>query len=671
MDENALILRHRASGDILKACLLVVATFAVYWPAVNGQFIWDDVQNVSENQTLRSVEGLGRSWYRIEENLHFYPLTYSSFWIDYQLWNLSTTGYHLTNVLLHAMGSLFLCRVLKTLAVPGAWVAATVFALHPVHVESVAWITERKNVLCGVFFLASLLAYLRYLRLGEVRSRQDRSAITYAVSLVLFLFALLSKTTACTLPAVILLLIWWKTSRMVGKDVLHLAPFFVLGIAFGMLTAWVETETSFVGTVTALDHPFGHRCLIAGWAIWFYAGKLVYPSPLMFVYPQWQPDIHDLVQLLYPSAVIAVVAILWFGRSRFGRGPLVGALCFCGTLFPALSFFDVYFMRYSFVADHFQYLSSMALIALIVAVGHSACERIRRCSAWIGPVAAAIVVMVLSLMTWHDCHAFRDEHTLWNDTIRKNPDAWLAHHNLGVMAQNRGEWDAAIRHYGDVLAVNQEIFETHKNLAEAHRQKGDLDQALFHGRRALDLGQEDANVYYILGMAFQMQGFLDEAIVQLRRAVELQSDYAVAYFDLAYCLELNGKFDEAIGHYRRSLEIRPDDVPSHHNLAGVLLLNGDVRSALQHYRAAMLIEPNRSEVHFGYARALETDGRLGDAFRHYDQAHRLRPGWPEPLLHMARILRTHPDPEARDPGLADQLERRAAQLTSEAEDSDR
>lgn len=590
--------RYGSSGDILKACLLVAASFVAYWPAVDGQFIWDDNQNLARNQSLRSVDGLVRSWYKVEENYHFYPLMYSSFWIEYQFWKDWTSGYHLTNVFLHAMGAVFLFRLLKILAVPGAWVAAAVFALHPIQVESVAWITERKNVLSGFLFLASLLAYVRFRGLGAVDAAQDRPAAVYAVSLFLFVFALMSKTTACTLPAAALLLIWWKTNRLDWKDVLLLVPFFGLGIAFGLLTAYVERNTSFVGTVTALDLSFIERCLIAGRAIWFYAGKLVVPAPLMFVYPRWQPDIGDWVQVLYPLGVIAVAATLWFARFRIGRGPLVGALCYGGTLFPALSFFDVYFMRFSFVANHFSYLSSMALIALVVAVVHSAIERVR--IAWSGPIVAAIVIAALSGMTWSHSRAFLDEESLWTDTIEKNPDAWVAHNNLGSIFLDRGDADAAVRHYKAALAVNPNFFESHHSLMKIFHSAGDLDRALIHGRRALNLA--------------------------------------------------------AMGRDKMAL---------HNNIAQLLEQSGDPRSAMEHYRAAMLIDPERVELQFNYASALEAGGLSSDALRHFENANRLKPDWPEPLLAMARILHTHPDPEVRDPDRARELERRAEQLKSD------
>ena len=595
--------RHRSSGDILKACLLVAATFVAYWPAVHGQFIWDDVLNLSENQTLRSVDGLYRSWYRVEENYHFYPLMYSSFWLETRLWDLTTTGYHLTNILLHAMGALLLFRLLRVLAVPGAWVAAAVFALHPIQVESVAWITERKNVLSGFLFLASLLAYVRFRGLDGVGMTRGRSAAMFVVSLVLFVLALTSKTTACSLPAVVALLIWWKTNRLDWKDVPLLAPFFALGIWFGLRTASVEKQTSFVGTVTALDLSLVERCLIAGRAIWFYAVKLMVPVPLMFVYPRWQPNIGDWVQVLYPLGVIAAAAILWFSRFRIGRGPLVGVLCFCGTLFPALSFFDVYFMRFSFVANHFSYLSSMALIALIVAVGHLAIEQIR--IAWSGPIVAAIVVAVLGTMTWNHSHEFRDEESLWTHAIEKNPDAWVAHNNLASIFRHRGDVGAAVRHYRAALTVNFDLFESHNGLMEIFRIAGDFDQALIHGRHALELATE-------------------------RNKVAL-----------------------------------------HNNIAQILERTGDPQFAIEHYRAAMLVDPERVELQFNYASALEAGGLSSDALRHFEHANRLKPDWPEPLLAMARILHTHPDPDVRDPDRARELERRAEQLKSTPQGSGR
>ncbi|MEJ2431379.1 MAG: hypothetical protein P8075_21060 [Deltaproteobacteria bacterium] len=319
--------------------LLLFLTLLAYVPAMQGGFIWDDDSYVTENQTLRSLEGLEKIWVQPNSTPQYYPLVFSSFWLEYKLWGLNPTGYHLVNILLHALSALLLYRLLVYLNVPGAWLAAAVFALHPVHVESVAWVAERKNVLSGFFYFSSAFCLFRFFGLaGE---------------------------GASTLPAAMLLVLWWKRGSVKGRELAALAPFFALGLAMGLATAWLEKHH--VGAMgSQWDLSLVESFLVAGHALWFYLGKLVWPRELIFNYPRWQVDASIWWQYLYPAGVVLVVVILWLYRKRLGRGPLVGVLFFCGTLFPALGFLDVYPFRYSYVADHFQYLASVGLIVLLV-----------------------------------------------------------------------------------------------------------------------------------------------------------------------------------------------------------------------------------------------------------------------------------------------------------------
>ncbi|MCP4901658.1 MAG: O-GlcNAc transferase, partial [bacterium] len=346
------------SRAILGAVLLLVLTASAYFPVVSCGFIWDDDAYVERNGNLQGVRGLYRIWFDVTATPQYYPMVHTTYWFEYQLWELKPAGFHVTNVLLHWIAAVLLWRILSLLNVPGAWLIAAVFGLHPVHVESVAWITERKNVLSAVFYLGSALAYLRC-KLGS------GSRWLSTVSLLLFVAALLSKTVTATLPAALLLILWWKRERLCREDVRELLPFFALSLAFGMLTAWLEVHhVGALGDEWSLT--FLERTLLAGKIVCFYIWKLLWPSNLTFIYERWNANFHSAWQLAFPAAVTAVLLTLWGLRNRLGRGPLVAVLFFIGTLFPALDFFDVYPMRYSFVADHFQYLASIGIIALVI-----------------------------------------------------------------------------------------------------------------------------------------------------------------------------------------------------------------------------------------------------------------------------------------------------------------
>jgi hypothetical protein len=369
-------IRLRTHSILIPATALLTLVIAAYIPAIMGGFVWDDDDYVTRNPTLSGSGGLQRIWFEIGAVPQYYPLVHTSFWLEFHLWGLWPLGYHLVNVLFHGCSAILLWRVLLRLGVRGAWLAAAVFALHPVQVESVAWITERKNILSGVFYLSALLAYVRFLGLGRGGFGPRGRWGWYWLALVLFLCALLSKTVTCSLPAAILLLLWWKRSRLRLNDVLSLVPFFVLGAALGLTTAWMEQH--YVGAQGAewalswLD-----RCLIAGRALWFYVGKLVWPARLAFIYPRWQID-SALWQYCYPLAAVGLVVCLWVLRRRIGKAPLVAALYFGGTLGPALGFINVYPMRFSFVADHFQYMASVGLLTLMVGLLTTGLDRLAR-----------------------------------------------------------------------------------------------------------------------------------------------------------------------------------------------------------------------------------------------------------------------------------------------------
>ena len=357
----ALAATQRFAGwEWLLAVALTSAVCLAYQPVWHGGLLWDDYPGHVTAPDLRSWDGLSRIWFEGGATQQYYPLLHSAFWLQHKLWGDATLGYHLVNILLHATAALLVALVLRRLHVPGAYLAAAIFALHPVHVESVAWITEQKNTLSGVFYLAAMLVYLRF--------DQTRKKSIYGCALGLFLLALLSKTVSATLPGALLVILWWQRGRLSWrKDVLPLLPFFVLGVLGGLLTAWVE-RTVIRAEGAAFEFTIVERFLIAGRAICFYLGKLFWPVNLTFIYPRWQVSQAIAWQYLFPAGALLLAAALWPVRRRW-RAPLAALLFFIGTLFPALGFLNVFPFRYSLVADHFQYLASLGVITLVAAAG--------------------------------------------------------------------------------------------------------------------------------------------------------------------------------------------------------------------------------------------------------------------------------------------------------------
>jgi len=662
-----------AARNVLLASAILALTLSSYLPAIHGGFIWDDDDYVTQNAALRDLQGLGQIWSRPGSVAQYYPLTYTTFWVDYHLWGLRPLPYHVENVVLHAISAIILWRLLAGLAVPGAWLAAALFALHPVQVESVAWITERKNVLAGVFYVGAGYAYLSGAGLlGGDRTGAARPAWS-AVSLLLFLCALLSKTVTCSLPAVLLLIIWWKREGDVRRHARALAPFFVVGMVSAAMTVWMERyNVQAVGKEWGLSPPA--RCLLAGRALCFYAGKLFWPSRLAFIYPRWQINTSDWQQYLYPIAAVAVMVALWLARRRIGKGPLVAALCFAGALFPALGFFNTYPMRYSYVADHFQYLASIFLIVPAAAVVSLAAERLFAQAKEFKAFLPGMLLAICWMLTWRQGYVYTDLTTLWTDTLRKNPDCWLAHNNLGNEFDRAGNYAKAWEHYREAQRVEPDFPETplnvglllikegrpgeaigyfqrtlelrprdvrgHYNMGVALVQSGRIAEGISHLRTALEIDPGSADTHHSLGAGLMLQGELPEATQHLQEAVRLNPRFHQAQANLGQALLRQGDIAQAIVHLKTALELQPDFAMAHRYLAEALAADGETDEAVRHYRQALHLNPGQSEIRFGLAKALADAGRLEDAVGEYE-----------------RILRTRPNNAAAHFGLGEVLQR--------------
>ncbi len=543
---------------ILGAAAILAATIVAYVPALRAGYIWDDDAYVTENMVLRSFDGLSRIWLEPTSIPQYYPLVHTAFWMEYHVWQLRPFGYHLNNVLLHGLGAILLWRVLRHLDLPGAFVAAALFALHPVQVESVAWITERKNVLSGVLYMSSLLAFFRFcpLRAGAVPS--TRRGRYYALALGLFIAALLSKTVTCSLPAVIVLLMWWKKDRLTLRELWPLTPFFVVALFFALLTVRLEVEH--VGargeewTLTILQ-----RCLIAGRALWFYAAKVLWPHPLVFSYPKWMIDTSLWWQYLFPLAGGGVMLTLWAWRRRLGKGPLAAVLMFAGTLLPALGFFNVYPFRYSYVADHFQYLASIGLIVLFVCVAAKLLLARGESGVQVAKVAGVMVSAACVILVWNRGHVYKDLESLWQDTIQKNPESWLAHAGLGAHLMHQGQFDDAVRHFEETIRINPSYAGAQSNLGLTCYFQGKHEAAIRHLQKATQIDPSSPRAHNNFAEVLAQLGRLDQAIEEFQTAIRLNPHFANAHFNLGTWLTKSGRFGEAMHHFEQVLRIDPGD----------------------------------------------------------------------------------------------------------------
>ncbi|HEY5312661.1 MAG TPA: tetratricopeptide repeat protein, partial [Pirellulales bacterium] len=583
------------------ACLLVLA-IVVYWPALNSGFIWDDDDYVTANPALRSLAGLRDIWFRFGSTPQYYPVVFSTFWLEYQIWQDWAPGYHLVNVLLHAANAGLVYLVLSRLSIPGAWVAAMLFLVHPVQVESVAWITERKNTLSACLYLAAGWSYLQFL---DDQPRQGRGGGLrwYAGAVLLYAAALLSKTVTCSLPAALLLLVWWRRGRVTRRDLIATLPLFALGIALAAVTVYLERHhVGAVGddwSLTPLD-----RLLIAGRALWFYGCKLLWPTRLSFVYPRWQIDTAQWWQYLYPVAGATSLALLWGLRRRIGRGPLVAILFFGGTLLPALGFVNIYPMRYTFVADHYQYLASLGILTL---VGVGIAWLMRRWSFRSPALSAAVpslLVLLLAIASHAQTAIYHDQVALWTDTIAKSPRCWMAYNNLGTaLVQDPStlgpEQLARLDQlFGTALELNPRNPETQNSLASLRLIEGRVHAAARHAREALRLAPEFANARSNYGAALARQGNLTDARHELELAIRLNPALAEAHGNLANVLTTQGHFPEAVAQYQSALRINPDYYLARLNYALTLADHGQLEESLRQYGLLLARRPDSAEGHY-------------------------------------------------------------------------
>jgi len=607
----------------LAAAGLVLMALAVYWPGMQGGFIsFDDPDNVTQNILLRTTGGLGQIWALPCTTQQYYPLFYTSFWLEYHLWGLNPAGYHVLNVLLHALAAILLWRVLMRLQIPGAWLGAALFAVHPMMVESVAWVTEQKNVLSTVFYFAAALAYWRWAgppAAGDPPDDQQHPPRHwYFIALGLFLAALLSKTVTCSLPAALLLVIWWQRGRLVRGDFWPLLPFFAVGLWLSGVTARIEhTQVGAVGPEWA--YSFADRCLIAGRALWFYAGKLGWPVNLTFIYPRWEINAWVWWQWLFPAAALVLVVTLWGLRRRIGRGPLVAVLFFAGTLLPVLGFSNYYFMRYSFVADHFQYLAGLGLLVPAAA----GLVKLLRPIPW----AAVVLPASLAMLTWQQARLYANEETLWQDTLAKNPGCWLAHNSLGEALLKQGRLQEAMEHWKLSVKLKPDEALPHNNLGSAFNQLGQTDAAINEFETALQDRPDYAIGHYNLACALAQAGRTDEATRQFQSAINLEPDRPEFHKQFGLTLAKNNQTAAAIRQFEAAIRLQPDDVDTHFYLGNALLKQGQADEAGGEFQAALRLEPDNAETHNNLGNALLLLGRTDAAIREFQTATRDKPDY--------------------------------------------
>jgi len=534
----------------LSAGLLIAAVLIAYAPILGCGFIWDDDDYVTQNPVLRSLPGLWRIWFEPTSLPQYYPLVHTTFWLEFRLWGPAPLGYHVGNVLLHAASAVVLWRLLARLAVPGALLGALWFAVHPVHVESVAWVTERKNVLSLLCYLLAAREFLRWHAGGPRRA--------WWIASVWFLCALLSKTVTASLPAALLVVLWWRHGRLTRRDLLAVLPWLLIGAALGWFT--VHLEATHVGASAALQLTPPERLLIAGRAVWFYLGCLLWPVPLCFNYPRWQLDTASLLQWSVVAAAVAAPLLALLLRRRLGKGLLIVMLLFGGTLVPALGFFDVYPFRFSFVADHCQYHASIAVLAGLAAL---LVTRVPvKWPRWLAPATGGLVALLLLVQTNRQVPFYRDEPTLWQATLRCNPESVVAMANLAGLAFAGDDLDTTVELSRRALGVDPRSYESLANLGAVAHRRNDLKTAQRFYEEAFAIKADYASNLRNLAALHLQQGRAGSALPLVQRAVELDPDYYEARTTLVSALHGLRRWEECLAAADWVLQRTPSAIDS-------------------------------------------------------------------------------------------------------------
>ena len=691
--------RRRA---LLIGWVIVAATVVSYIPAIQSGFIWDDDHLLWRNETIKADDGLYQFWCS-KKAPDYYPITWSTFWVEWRLFGDRGMGYHISNVIQHAIGALLVWAVLRTLKIPGAWVVGLIFALHPVNIASVAWISEMKNTLSIIFYLVAVLLYLKF-------DDKERPG-WYWAALGLYAVGLLTKTSIVVLPVVLLGCVWWRRRRIRGMDLIYSIPFFFMSLVASYGTVWFQYNRAIKSAVVRPEGMLS-RVAAAGAALWFYVYKILVPINISMIYPRWEVNpgssFASLLWLVPGLALVACAVVVIARRRSFWARPLIFAVgYFVLCMLPVLGAFDMYFFRYSFVADHWQYLGIIGIIALVVGFADWALKTFPRrarvasiivaaacaavlalllvqhaypevnptaanvaspeenpwpkfrygaymaffsivagtlgAAAWVlrtrlrsarnlGAAVGLLVAGTLFALTLDKTPIYRDEGTLWHDTIPRNPKCWIAHYNMGTfLASRHHKLLAGLPYLRMAVRLNPDYESAHNNLGLTLHQLRRSNEALPYFDRALKLKPYYPEAHFNKGLALASLGRLDEAIEYYRAALQYKKNYAQVFFSLGQAYERKGDLKEAANNYLFSTRANPGLGQGHLHLGAVLIrLHEQMKDpkllalAEKHLRLAAELLPNNAEVALRLGLALDRQNKLNEAVQWYRKALQLR-----------------------------------------------
>jgi len=582
---------------------IVIAVAVVYLPALRGDFVWDDFLLITGNPLLQNFSGLLEIWSG-GRTPDYFPVTNTVFWIEHHLFDANATGYHAVNILVQIANALLVWRLLKRLNIPGAWLAGLIFGIHPVHVASVAWISELKNLLAMFFALFSVLCFLeldekrkslaavsdRRTNISALRERRYSSATAYAASLIFFALALLSKTQVVFLPFVLLLCAWWRDKKTAGtkttqdlrRDVIRSWPFFLLAIVLGLVTLWFQNRG--IGEEEIIIGSLPRRFANAAMAIWWYGVHLFAPVRLMAIYPNWRFDSPRFLEWLPLIALIGVLAGLWHWRNRGTRGAFFAVACFVVALLPSLGLVRMAYVRSgTLVADHLQYFADVPLLALFSAGIAYAWNQRQRATRIATATIVTLLVAAMGTYAFARAEVYRNEEALWQDNLSKNPDAWQAHIMMAQRRFKQERYAEAAYHAGRSAELKPELADIHNQLGLAYCRLERFEEGITEYRKALQLKQAKPATAKNAGVA--------KIRANLANALAITANH-LSESAPTIPEEAMRRYDEAIRQYEEALDLDPQQPVIHRNLGLLLAQLGRYDEAIPHLRATLQMVPN-------------------------------------------------------------------------------
>ncbi|MFM8634178.1 MAG: tetratricopeptide repeat protein [Planctomycetia bacterium] len=557
-------LNHRRLRAILiQAALIVLAGLWIYSPTYHGDWLWDDDVVLTNNPTVLSgsLAGLVKLWVN-PDGLDYFPLSYSAFWLQAMVFGPQSTGYHVTSILLHIASGLLLWALLGKMKIPGAWVTAFAFTIHPVCVESVAWVAETKNTLSLALFLASCIFWVG--QDDEVPGpKRER---LYLCSLAFFLLAMFAKTSVVAMPVLTLLYAWWKRGTVTMQDAVRAAPMFLISIVLGIITMQYQWGRA-IGVEGVPVGGIDSRIATAGMAILFYLVTIVWPVHLLPIYPRWDVDPPKAWQFLPLILIGGAAWWLWKNRATpWGRNAILAFGFFLLMIAPVLGLVDISYMRITWVADHFLYLPMIGPLALFVAAAAVWLGKRNERERTVFAAMAAGLMVFLAANSYFYAINWMDEDHLWEHTLASNHEAWQAHNRLGVRKLNRNDLDGAYYHFRNSSRIRPDLGETKNNLGVVLSKKGRIDDAIKAYEEAAQASPQILGIHFNLADAYLQVGKLTEARDYFEKLLEAQPSNAVFLHKHAIALFKLGEKEKAIAELRRVLELDPNYADARRNL---------------------------------------------------------------------------------------------------------